>query len=227
MLPKSSISQIAIHSDEWFAGRLAKFTSSEFHFLMGEKGLGQAGMNYIYRKVGEELTGLPCRREISTEATEHGNLYEPENLRKFGEKMGLDFLVTQKLIVPQESRHGSTPDGLIVHSEAMDGLCYNVSTVEAKCPLSYDAYIRLWKCRTPQNVKDENRIYFYQILHQMWVCNALRGYLTGYHPFFKSGQLNVVEFRKVDLVPEFKTLTQRATEAQKIFEETRNEMLAA
>ena len=225
MLNKDSISGIVMHSDAWFQNRLGKFTSSEFYLLMGAKGISEGGLSYVYRKIGEELTGLPCRREVSTEATEHGNLYEMENLKMFGNKMGLEFMITQKLITPPDSRHSSTPDALIVHSESQDGLCYNVSTVEAKCPMSYDGYIKLWKCKTPMDVKSKEPKYFYQILHQMWVCGALVGYLSVYHPHFKAGQLNIVEFKKIDLLDEFKLLTQRGKEAIEIFESVRNEML--
>jgi len=227
MLLKSSISQIVIHSDDWFAGRLAKFTSSEWHFLMGAKGLGDTGLKYIYRKVGEELTGMPCRKEISTEATEHGHLYEPENLLKFGQKMSIDFLVTQKLIVPINSRFGSTPDAIIVLNESVDKLSYNVSTVEAKCPSSYDAYITLWKCKTPDDVKRVDPKYYWQVLHQMMVCDCLKGYLSIYHPFFKAGQLNIIEFKKIDLIQDFKLMSERGKLAVEIFESTRNEMMAA
>lgn len=227
MLLKTSISNILIHTDDWFAGRLAKFTSSEFHFLMGPKGLGEGGESYIYRKVGEEMTGRPCRREITTEATEHGHEFEPENLKKFGKKMGIDFLVTQKLIVPPNSRMGSTPDGLIVLNESIDELSYNVSTVEAKCPPSYDAYIRLWRCKTPEEVKAASKIYYWQVIHQMYVADCLKGYLSIYHPFFKAGSLNIVEFKKIDLVTEFKLLAERGRMAIQMFDQVRDEMLSA
>ena len=82
MLKKESITPVIMGTDEWFAGRLGRFTSSEIYHLMGAKGIGEGGLSYIYRKVGEEICGIPQRREISTEATEHGNLYETENLRK-------------------------------------------------------------------------------------------------------------------------------------------------
>lgn len=225
MLLKSSISDIVIHSDDWFAGRLAKFTSSEIHNLMGERGLGDTGIRYIYRKVGEELTGKPCRKEISTEATEHGHINEPLNLRKFASILGLEYLVTQKLIIPIGGREGSTPDAIIPKSERSSKDGYDVTTVEAKCPSSYDNYIRLWKCKTPQDVKKANSTYYWQVLHQMRVCGALDGYLTIFHPDFKAGDINIVKFKKVDLLSDFKTLNDRVEEAVKIFNETRDEMI--
>lgn len=227
MLLKSNISDIVIHSDAWFQGRLAKFTSSEWHFLMSEKGIDKTGLNYIYRKVGEELTGLPCRKEVSTEATEHGHIYEPEGIRAFGLKMGIEFLVTQKLITNTDKRQGSTPDAIWVHNESTDKLSYNVSTLEQKCPPTYDNYIKLWKCKTPADVKKVEPKYYWQVIHQMMVCDCLKGYFSVFHPFFKVGQLNIVEFRKIELATEFKLAAERGRQAMQLFEETRNEMMAA
>lgn len=227
MLLKSNISKILIHSDEWFNARLAKFTSSEFHFLMSPEGIGSVGLNYIYRKVGEELTGMPCRKEISTEATEHGHEYEPENIREFGKAMGIEFLVTQALIIDQSGKFGSTPDAMWIVGERSDELSYDVFTMEAKCPTAYDNFIHLWNCKTPAELKKKNKIYYWQVLHQMRMAGALRGYLSIYNPFFKSGKQNIIEFRKTELISEFKLIEERGNEAVIVFVEQRNKMIAA
>lgn len=227
MLNKTHISNIVIHSDEWFAGRLAKFTSSEWHYLMGSKGLGDAGYRYIWRKVGERLTGVPCRKEITTEQTEWGHIYEPENLRNFGKKMGLEFLVTQKLIVnpAPDTMEGSTPDAIWVINESVDKSSYNVSTIEAKCPPTFDNYIELWNCETPEQVKKISSAYYWQVLHQIRACDCLKGYLSIYHPQFHAGELNVIEFKKVNLVPEFSLMEARSKEACQIFDDQIQKMI--
>jgi hypothetical protein len=226
MLLKSQISNVLVLSEDWFIGKLGKFSSSEFHFLMGAEGIGATGTNYIYRKVYEELSGLPSRKEISTEATEHGLEYEPENLREFGKHMGIEFLVTQKLILDKNGRVGSTPDGIWVINESIDKTAYNVSTVEAKCP-SAEHFIHLWNCETPADLKKKNKIYYWQVLHQMKVCDALKGYISIYNPYVKAGKLRVIEFRKIDLVKEFTLMEQRTQEAIKIFTDQRDKMIAA
>jgi hypothetical protein len=227
MLSKTSITNITVQSDEWFRGRLAKWTSSEAHYLTATEGLGAAGMKYIWRKVGEELTGVPCRTEITTSATEHGHEFEPENIRNFGIHMGLDFVVIQKLIVPVGQRIGSTPDALIIVKESADQLSYQVKTVEAKCPPSYDNYIQLWNCSTPEEIKRVERKYYWQVIHQMHTCDALEGYLSIYHPFFKAGQLNIIQFKKVNLIQDFKLLKDRLILADQVFEEQRDRMIAS
>jgi len=229
MLLKSKISEHQLSLDpllneKYNQAKLGKFTSSEWHYLMAEKGLGSAGLNYIYRKVGEVMTEMKCRPDISTAATEHGLNYEREGLIKFGEKMGLQSLLVQRLILDEDGMCGGTPDGLIVLNESQDKLSYNVQTCEIKCPLSFDGYIRLWKCRTPEDLKKEAREYYYQCLHQMLICDALVGYFICYHPFFKSGQMNIIEFRKINLIPEFKLMNDRKQEAIKIFNQVREEL---
>lgn len=229
MLLKSKISEHQISLDpalneKYEQAKYGLFTSSEFHFLMGEKGIGQAGLNYIYRKVGEKICQMKSRPDISTIATEHGLTYEREGLIKFGEKMGLESLLVQRLILDEDGRCGGTPDGLIVLNESTDGLSLNVKTVEIKCPISFDGYIRLWKCKTPADLKKEYREYYFQVIHQMSLCDCLHGYFIAYHPFFKSGQMNIIEFRKIDLIADFKMINERKAEATAIFDKTIKEL---
>lgn len=237
MLLKTKISEHQISLDpvlneKYDAAKIGKFTSSEFHYLMAEKGIGSAGLNYIYRKVGEVMTGMKCRADISTAATEHGLTYEREGLMKFGEKMGLKSLLVQRLILSEDGFCGGTPDGLIVLGESEDKLSYNVQSVEIKCPLSFDGYIRLWKCKTPEDLKKEAREYFVQVCHQMYLTEALVGWFICYHPFFKSGQMNIIEFRKVDMIKnvkigeknDFKLIAERTAQATEIFKQTLNEL---
>ena len=238
MLLKSKISQHQLSldptlNDAYKLAKLGRFTSSEFHFLMGEKGIGSVGRNYIYRKVGEAMTGMPARADISTAATEHGLNYEREGLTVFGEKMGLSHLLVQRLILDEDGRCGGTPDGLIVLNESTDGLSLNVQTVEIKCPLSFDGYIRLFKCKTPDDLKREERAYYFQCLNQMELCSALDGYFVVYMPFFKSGKVNIIHFRKVDIVKnvkigeknDFKIMAERKAEAIQIFDQVRSELM--
>lgn len=229
MLLKTKISKHQLSLDpalneDYYRAKLGRFTSSEFHYLMAEKGLGSAGLNYIYRKVGEAMSGRQSRDGVSTSATEHGLNYEREGLIKFGQKMGLESLLVQRLILDEDGYCGGTPDGLIVMNESTDGLYYNVQTVEIKAPYSFDGYIRAWKCKTPEDLKREFREWYYQKLHQMYLADCLVGYFVIYMPFFKAGQMNIIEFRKIHLMPEFKLITERTKQAIGIFKSTINEL---
>lgn len=238
MLLKSKISQHQLSLDpalneDYDKAKLGRFTSSEFHYLMAEKGLGSAGRNYIYRKVGEVMTGMKCRADISTAATEHGLNYEREGLIEFGKKMKLESLLVQRLVLDEDGYCGGTPDGLIVLNESTDGLSYNVQTCEIKCPISFDGYIRLFKCKTPADLRDENRSYYFQVLHQMDLCGALDGFFIVYQPHFSKGKMNIIHFNKVDIVKttgligkdnDFKMMATRKKEAIQIFNDTLNEL---
>lgn len=192
---------------------------------MGVKGIGEGGLSYIYRKVGEAVSGVPCRDEIVTAATVHGNTYELDAIRMFAAKQNTAFPILQKMVVDADSGFGTTPDAIWIVNESEDGTAYNAKTIEAKCPYSFDAYIRLWKCKTPEDVKKEEPKYFWQILDQLLVCDCLVGYLVVYQPFFKFGQLNIVEFRKINLIPDFKLLGERKKLAVEIFNDTRNQLM--
>lgn len=222
MLKKEHITNIAIHSEDWFKGRLAKFTASEWVAFMGEKFWTTGAESYIYLKVGEELTGVASKEEVDTKGTEWGKMYEEEGIRAAGVEMGWEFVVTQKLIVQPDSRYGCTPDFLVVVSESADKKEYEVITGEVKCPQTYNAFTKLALCTEAIQVLKVAPRYFWQCCFQMRLCDALRGYLVAYHPAYKSGGLNIIEFRKRDLVPQFKLMEERMILAEQKFDEIRN-----
>jgi hypothetical protein len=228
MLLKNRISKIQILSDEWRTARLGKFTSSKIISLMADKEYSSGFMSYIYQKVGEELTGVSVDEEdaVETEAMRWGLFYESEALQKFGKLKGLEFLIVQQLITVPDTRFGSTPDGLVVHNESTDGTAYNVSTVEVKCFPTYTRYISLALTKTPADVRKVNSTVYWQVIDQMDNCDSLIGYLVVYHPKFKAGNLNVVEFKKSALLDDFRFLKERKRMATEKFEEVREKLIS-
>jgi len=73
-------------------------------------------------------------------------------------------------------------------------------------------------CETPEQIKIQDREAYYQTIMQMDECGALVGYLCYYHPNFQKGEFRVIEFRKINLIPEFKMLNERKAEILKIYE---------
>lgn len=189
MLPKNKISKIKIHSDEWHASRLAKFTSSEIYRLMGSQ---EAFIRYVREKVGEELTGNSAKGEIDIESTRWGLFHEADALTRFGKKMELDFLVSQQLITEEGSRFGCTPDGLVVIRISPDDTEYEVETVEVKCPPTFANYIGLYQCKNPADLKKEEAKYYWQCLDQLDNCESLVCNFVVYHPDFKVGNLRIM-----------------------------------
>lgn len=237
MLKKSKISGVKIYSDEWYIARLAKFTSSEIYLLMAQSGFGDGARNYIRRKVGEELTGKSSRGEVDVEATRWGNFYEAEALTKFGQKQGLEYLITQQLIAEKESRFGGTPDGIIPLRISPDNTEYEVETVEAKCPPSFDGYISLFECETPQDLKEESKQYYWQVLDQMDNCGALKAHFIVYHPEFKAGNMRHIVFEAMQVIQnvkdksfpihtDLKLLRERKTMAELEFDKIRAKLMS-
>lgn len=229
MLIKTKISGVKIHSDDWHTSRLAKFTSSEIHFLMGSGAWG-----YIRRKVGEEMTGKPAKGEIDTEATRWGGFYEAEAITKFGQHLGLEFLIVQQLIV--DGRFGGTPDALIPIRESPDGSEYEVETVEVKCPPTFDNYIALFECDNAEDLKSTNKMYYWQVLDQMELCGCLAGYFVVYHPDFRAGNLKVIRIeankpvmikdkKTFPVYEDLKTLRQKKKWAEEQFDILRSKLM--
>lgn len=227
MLKKDRISGITIFSEEWQNNRLGKFTSSRIHALVADKPYSKGFMSYIYQKVGEELTGKQIyENEPETDAMQWGIENEPIALQKFGKVKGLDFLVVQQLIIVPDTRYMGTPDALIVMNESVDQSAYNVATVEVKCFPSFQSYVTLALCKTPSDVKKAFPYVYWQIIDQMLICDCLNGYCVAYHPQFRAGNLNIVEFRKIELIEDFKFLNERKKMATEKFDEIRTQMIA-
>lgn len=229
MLKVAHISNITIYSHEWDMARLGRFTSSRMSVLMTEKGITDSGgMTYVHHKVGEIITKKSMATEddiIEDENTAWGREYEPMAIRKFGAQYGIQYIVTQKLILDPNSQFSSTPDAIWVHGQSvLKADEYNVSTLEVKCPRKFHKFIPLYKCKTPADLKAFNKNYYWQVIDQMYNCDAAVGYFGCFHPLFPEGKnLSVIEFKKIDLWPEFKKMKERKDLAVKLFNEIKAE----
>lgn len=197
MLNKAHISKIKPMSDEWMVARRGKLTSSENHNLASDTFMTTGCRSYLYRKVGEMLTNVTATSELNTEATIHGLVNESIAVEKFARLYKFKYIICQQLIAIPDTKFGSTPDGIIVLNESLDEQMYNVRTVEVKCPITYANFIALSMCKTPQDLKAENKEYYWQVLDQMDNCDCMIGYFVVYHPDFRAGNFHVIEFRKM------------------------------
>lgn len=223
MLKKSHISNIQIYTQEWDDIRKGRFTSSRISEIIGEEGVtNSTGRGYVYQKAGEKITGKSMADQddvIEDENTAWGREHEPAAIRKFCQIKGIEFLVSQKIILDPASNESSTPDAIWVHGEStVSEDEYNVSTLEVKCPRKYNRFIPLWECDTPEKLKKYSKKYYWQVMHQMRVCGAAVGYFACYHPLFPPDtNMSIIEFRKIDLWDDFKKLHQRIEQANRIY----------
>lgn len=230
MLKKSHISNIQIYTKEWDDARCGRFTSSRISPLLGDSLSNKGALTYIYQKVGEFVTGKSADtdEQIEDENTEWGRTYEPAAIRLFGQQKGIDFLVTQKIILNPDGRFSSTPDAIWVHGESvLKDEEYNVSTLEVKCPRKHPRFIPLHQCNTPSDLKKYEPKYFWQVVHQMAICDSAVGYFMCYHPLYPEGKnFKIIQFNKIEMWDDFKLLDQRMKAVEVKFWELRNQYFA-
>lgn len=212
MLRKEQISKIKIYSEEWHQFRIGKLTSSKWSTQMTEKPLDKAALTYLYQKVGEVLTGQTASEdsEIENENTVWGLKNEPLAVQHFAEVKKVKFIAVQNIISSLDGRMSSTPDAIWIHNESINQEEYHVSTLEVKCPCQYHRYIRLYECKTPDQLKKYEKSYYWQVLHQMMLCDSAVGYFMCYHPMFPTtSNHRIIEFKKIELWDDFKLMVQR------------------
>jgi len=229
MLLKSKISEHQLSLDpllneKYQKARLGKFTASKISCCMGATKIPDGGITYIRTRIGEELTGVSSEKDVSTEEMEWGLTYERDALQRFGELKKLDYLLVQRLVFEEGSKFGCTPDGIWVKSESIDKTSYEVSTVEVKC-FQVGNHIKCALCATPEEIREKDSSTYWQVIMQMDECGALTGFLCYFHPLMKFGGFRVIEFRKINLIADFKLFQERKAQILKIYEEQKQILL--
>jgi len=222
MLLKSKISEHQISLDpvlneKYQAARLGKFTASQISCCMLPNGIGVGGLSYIRSRIWEDLSGVTSEKEVSTEEMQWGLQYEREALTRFGELKNLEYLLVQRLVFEEGSKFGCTPDGIWIKSESSDKLSYEVSSIEVKCYQPAN-HMKCVVCATPEEIREKDFSAYSQTIMQMDECGALVGYLCYFNPLLKQGGFRVIEFRKINLVNDFKLLNERKAEILKIYD---------
>lgn len=214
MLDIKRISHCVPYSDEWWADRVGKMTSSQIFKICGERGIGKGGMTFIRNKVHEKLTGKLIDKQFDTEATAFGVQNEPLSIKNYAIKYNAPIILVSKHIIYNEL-FTSTPDFLVINKDFGDN--YDCETGETK---SYPTrHLEMCECDTPEKIKDANVELFWQVISQMMFANVIVGNATFYNPEFaktKALQHRVV-FRKLELVKHFRLLSERMKEATEIY----------
>lgn len=225
MLKIEKISSIIPYTQEWWDARIGTMTGSKISPLLAPEGIGVGGTNYIRSKVGEKISGVSSERNITTEGTQWGVINEPIAVKEFQEEYEIPVLITDKHLVESEY-YAVTPDGLLILRDFGDS--YDCETLESKSYQTYATHIQHCECTKPLEIKKINPQLFWQVIMQMYVADTIKGNAIFFHPDFpKSSKLRLhrVEFRKIELVPEFKLFKERLAEAERIFKEKYNHFL--
>lgn len=217
MLNLKKISALTPYSDDWWFARLGMMTGSKISCICGERGIGEGGLTYIRSKVCEKISGKSAERNVTTEGTLFGVENEPKSIEYYQKKYNIPVIVVNKHLV-YDDLFSVTPDCLVIHKEL--GNSYDCETVETKSYITYATHMEHCECETPQQIKAVNKPLYWQVLSQMHFADVLVGNAVFFHPDFpeESGlRQHRVQFKKIDLVPDFKILSERMELARTIY----------
>lgn len=144
--------------------RAGRATSSEFHKLMGIKGLGKTGETYALEKAIEIVFGVDEDDSYESYDMAIGTEREPLAFDFFKEKIELEFgTVELSEFISLGENQGGTPDGKVNGKYPL----------ETKCPKSNKYFSIL---RYGKDAIDED--WLIQINHQMLLMGVNKGYFN-------------------------------------------------
>lgn len=237
-LPIERISHTSVYQEDWHRMKLGKFSASKNGDLIGkssDKGtFTDTAITLIENLAGEIDTGKRSQDEIFNDDINWGNAYEPEAIQWFRENVK-PFLGkengeiqpvlknehtgdTHRLILYDEYSC-CTPDALVADSYDIDKLFdptgerIRVAPLETKCPKKFHRFVKLRKCKTPEDLKKEESKYHWQVITQMLFTDAVEGFFCCYHPFFEV-KGSIIHYRRINLTEDFNKLIATLTYAK-------------
>jgi hypothetical protein len=234
MLDINKINSAAVFNDDWRKARLGKITASCVSELIGEnshKGSFTKGAKtFLEGLAGERLTGKPARQEFFNQYTEHGNSTEPEAIDYFCansvEFAGFQLYAIRSMddhsthrLVEYDEDCACTPDALLTKSSDPNKIFDSTGnfilarSLEVKSPPVHHRFIKLYRCKTPQDLLATEPSYFWQTLSQLLFCDLMEGYFAAYNSDFKN-KMRVIPFHKNQLAPELSKLRSTISHAK-------------
>lgn len=199
------------NSKEWHDFRSGKFTASEAHKLMGEKGgvTTATAQSYIIDKVAETLTG-GWHDDMSTVATRWGADLEPDAAAYYE----LAFNQTIEKPDPQcpewSNEVSGSPDGIVYNAAQVYG-------VEFKCPYNPANHVKHMLIRSAADLKATSKEYYWQILTYMLIFDLPMWEFVSYDPRFSGDKrMHVVEIKRHHVQDDIEKLHKTLIEAVKL-----------
>lgn len=188
-----------IHKEQ----RRGRATSSEFHKLMGEKGLGETGNTYALEKAIEIVFGVDEDEGYESYDMQRGTELEPLAFDYFKEKIELEFqTVAPGYFIELGNDQGGTPDGIVSGKFPL----------ETKCP-NPDNYFKILR----YGLEKVNKDWIIQLNHQMLLCGVGKGY---FNPFTIRNGIPYHHFYEINIDPKMiEKMKQRLSEWVKIRDE--------
>lgn len=175
--------------------RAGKATSSEFHKLMGEKGLGDTGNTYALEKAIEIVFGVNEEDGYESYDMQRGTELEPIAFDYFRQKMELNFeTVIPGNFIQLEENQGGTPDGIVSGKYPL----------EIKCPKP-EHYFKILR----YGLEKVDKNWIIQVNHQMLLMDVNKAYFNpftiynseAYHHYYEVNRdEKMIEKMKIRLI---------------------------
>lgn len=196
------------NSDEWFALRGGKLTSSNLGKIMANfgKSFGEPAKKYAYNMANEQITGEPISSDYSNAHMERGHEQEPIARMIYEEQTFCD--VTNGGFFESDFI-GCSPDGLVGDSGAIEikSVISNVHYLNVKRQKVDPAY--KWQC--VGNLKFTGRDWLDFISY----CST----------YPEGKQIFIHRIRKEDLIEEFKMIDERVAGFKSLVDECKKTIL--
>lgn len=152
-------------SKEWHKFRHGRFTASECHKLMGEKGGVKTATahTYIHEKVAETLTD-GWHDEMSTVATRWGNEYEPIAVMYYEAAFKCNVIKPDPQYPEWCDEISSSPDGITILNDSIREIGQ-----EYKCPYNPANHVKYMMMRSESDLKLTYKESYWQILMNMLI----------------------------------------------------------
>jgi len=200
--------EAATKQDEFVKARLGNITASTVGDLMAG---AQTAQTYLYKKIAERLTGVPCANYVSA-AMEIGKQREAECIALLKAKTyAIHHALDEQLTVTIRQGFVATPDGFLKMPNGA------IRSIETKCPNPETHAKYLFEVKCAETLKKVNRNYFWQVVTQMVAvfshfesadfeaakisAKGTTGYFISYHPDFMAKgdkRLHIVEIKPAD-----------------------------
>lgn len=198
-------------SKEWHNFRHGRFTASECHKLMGEKGgvTTATAQTYILDKVAETLTD-GWHDEVDTIATRWGENLEPDAVAYYEQAFSTIVEKPDPQCPEWSDEVSGSPDGLVYDDDCVYG-------IEVKCPYNPSNHVKHMLIRSYADLKVTSKEYYWQIVCYMLIFGLQKYEFVSYDPRFTGiKRMHVVEIRRNQVQADIDKLQAALLEAVEI-----------
>jgi len=208
---------------EWFAARLGKFTGSDISDLMYAAKPTKAYTDLINEKRSESKHGI-TQYEIEKRVGrciyenfepsigvngKYGKLMESDALEYYAKKYDEEIHTVGFVVSDKWPEHvGTSPDSL--HTRKSSG-------VEIKCHVTLAIHDAATNLKNANDLKEFNVKYYWQVLHNMLVCEAESWDFVSYLPFISPEYvMSCLAITKMEVLNDLGLLEERINTAIKL-----------